>query len=97
MKKTNAKAIGELLNDFFDSNNPLREQIQIMRVQRAWGELLGPSIMQYTSTIYVRNRVLYVSLTSSVLRNELILSRERLIQSLNKHVGAQVIDNIVIR
>ncbi|MDR2495739.1 MAG: DUF721 domain-containing protein [Tannerellaceae bacterium] len=97
MRKHQAKAIGELLSDFFADNEPLREKLQVMRVQRAWGELLGSSIMQYTSGIYVRNRVFYVSLTSSVLRNELILSRERLIKSLNDHVGAQVIDNIVIR
>ena len=51
--------------------------------------------MQYTRNIYVRDKVLHVSLTSSVLRSELTLCRERLVKSLNDYAGASVITNIV--
>jgi len=34
-------------------------------------------------------------LTSSVLRHDLFLSREEIKNSLNKHVGAVVIDDVV--
>ena len=57
--------------------------------------ILGPTIMQYTRNIYVRDKVLHVSLTSSVLRSELTLCRERLVKSLNDYSGASVITNIV--
>lgn len=97
MKRKNAQTLGEVLADFFRENRELHEKILITRVEKAWSEVLGPMVMQYTSNLYVRNRVLYVSLTSSVLRNELTLSRERLIRSLNEHAGGSVIDNLVIR
>ena len=38
---------------------------------------------------------IHVSLTSSVLRSELTLCRERLVKSLNDYAGASVITNIV--
>ena len=81
--------MGEVLRDFFEDNTELYEKMMEIRVQRAWGEVLGPTIMQYT------RKVLHVSLTSSVLRSELTLCRERLVKSLNDYAGASVITNIV--
>lgn len=97
MKRKNAQTLGEVIRDFLEENRSLREKIYATRVERAWGEVLGTMVLQYTRNIYVKNRILYVSLSSSVLRNELTLSRERLVKSLNSHVGAEVIDQIVIR
>ena len=41
--------------------------------------------------------ILYVHLTSSVLRQELMMGRDLLVRNLNKQVGAQVIVNIIFR
>ena len=97
MRRKNAQAIGEVLKDFFDDNTDLHRRILEIRIKRGWGELLGPMIQQYTRSIYIKNGVLYVSLTSSVLRNELILSRQKLIKSLNDYARGIAIHDIVIR
>lgn len=97
MKRKNSQTIGEVLRDFFEQNSLLREKILEIRVQRAWGEVLGPMVMQYTRSTYIREHVLYVSLTSSVLRSELSMCRERLVKSLNEYAGSEVIRDIVIR
>lgn len=97
MKRTNAQSIGELLQEFYKENPALRQKILEIRVQRAWGELLGPMIMRSTRNIYVKNRILYVFLDSSVLRSELILNKERILKSLNEYAEANVVQDIVIR
>ena len=97
MQRKHAQSLGELIRDFFEDNTELYEKMLQSRAERAWGEMLGPSIMQYTHNIYVRNQVLYVSLTSSVLRSELLLSRDRLLKGLNQHIGSNYLRNIVIR
>lgn len=97
MKRRNAQTLGEVLREFFEENKVLRERFLESRVQQAWGEVLGPMVMKYTSNIYVKRRIMYVSLTSSVLRSELTLYRERLVESLNEHAGGSAIDDIVIR
>ena len=81
MQRRNTQTLGEVLRDFFEDNTELYEKMMEIRVQRAWGEVLGPTIMQYTRNIYVRDKVLHVSLTSSVLRSELTLCRERLVNT----------------
>ncbi|MDR1161397.1 MAG: DUF721 domain-containing protein [Tannerellaceae bacterium] len=97
MRRKNAQTIGEVLNDFFKENTELHKRILEIRIKRAWGEVLGPMIQQYTSNLYIKNNTLYVSLTSSVLRNELTMSRDKLIKSLNDYAGSTVIHTIVIR
>lgn len=97
MIRKNTQTIGEVLRDFFEDNTELYEKMMEIRIQRAWGEVLGPMVLQYTRIIYVKDRVLYVSLTSAVLRNELLLCRERLVKSLNQYAGSPVIKDLVIR
>lgn len=97
MKRKNTQTIGEVIRDFFEDNTELYEKMMEIRVQRAWGEVLGPMVMQYTRNIYVKDHVMYVSLTSSVLRSELTLCRERLVKSLNQYCGSAVIRDLVIR
>ncbi|MCC8199020.1 MAG: DUF721 domain-containing protein [Tannerellaceae bacterium] len=97
MKRKNTQTLGEVIREFFDDNTELYDKILEIRVQRAWGEILGPMVMQYTRNLYVRNGVMYVSLTSSVLRSELILYTDRLIKSLNEYAGSEVLHKIIIR
>ena len=68
-----------------------------LRLVNAWPEVVGPSIAAYTDGLFVRNQTLYVHLTSSALRQELMMGRTLLVRNLNKHVGAQVITDIVFR
>lgn len=97
MKRTNAQPIGELLQAFYKENPELQQKILEIRVQRAWGELLGPMIMQSTQNMYVKNGIMHVFLKSAVLRSELILNKERLLKSLNEYAGAEVLQDIRIR
>ena len=94
MMHRNAQTLGDAIREFFEDNAELRGKIQVLR---AWGEILGPMVAQYTCNIYIKDKVLHVSLTSSVLRSELVLCRERLVKSLNDYAGATVIQDIVIR
>ena len=59
--------------------------------------MVGPVITRYTTNLFIKNQVLYVSLSSSVIRQELMMGREMLIRNLNAQVGSQVIVNIVFR
>lgn len=97
MKRNNSQKLGELLRDFFEDNTELYEKMMEIRIRRSWQEVLGPMVLQYTRNVYVKDKVLYVSLTSSVLRSELVLCREKLVKSLNDYAGSQVIRDIVIR
>lgn len=97
MKRTNTQSISELISEFLANNPKLRQKLLENRIVQAWSQVLGPSIMDYTQDIYVKNRILYVSLQSSVWRNELFMRRKKLVENLNERAGAEVITDIVFR
>ena len=46
---------------------------------------------------YVRGGVLYVTISSAPLRNELMLNRSRLVDRINDFIGKRVIREVVFR
>ncbi|MEG0949556.1 MAG: DUF721 domain-containing protein [Bacteroidales bacterium] len=96
MFRRNTESIGDVIRAFLKDAN-LESKIFEQKLLRAWPEVLGDEMAAYTSQLYIRNKTLYVQLTSSVLRNELMMCRTRLVKSLNERVGAEVINNIIFR
>ena len=96
MRRNDAEQIGEMIRKFFRQNG-LESPLNEYRLVQAWKEVVGPVITRYTSNLYIKNQILYVHLTSSVLRQELMMGRDLLVRNLNEKVGAQVIVNIIFR
>lgn len=95
MKRVNIQQIGSALDDFFEQNPALADKLAETRLMDSWNKVLGASVSRFTDNLYIRKRVLYVKLTSSVLKSELMLCREQMIGKLNNHAGRNVIDNII--
>lgn len=96
MRKKNTELLSEVIRQVLKEQHldaPLNEK----RLIDAWPLVLGKNILQYTSDLKIKNKVLYVALTSSVLRHDLFLSREEIKKSLNKQVGAEVIVDIIFQ
>ena len=97
MERRKTVLLREPIQSFWRENPELYHKMLEARVERLWGELFGPSIAQYTSHVYVKNRTLHVSMTSSVVRSELLSMRKRLVTTLNEQAKSNVIDDIVIQ
>ena len=96
MKRGETKPIAALVRAMLREEGletPLNEH----RLINAWGEVLGGAVSFYTKELYIHNQVLYVTLTSSVLRHELFMNRKELVRKLNEHVCAVVITDIIFR
>lgn len=94
MKRQREEKLGDVIRQFMRDagiETPYNE----FRLVQAWPVVVGPAVERYTEQIFIKGGVLYVRLTSSVLRHELFLGRQRLLQRLNEHVDAQVITKIV--
>ena len=96
MRRNDAEQIGDMIRKFFRQNG-LESPLNEYRLVQAWRDVVGPVITKYTSNLYIKNQILYVHLTSSVLRQELMMGRDILVRNLNEKVGAQVIVNIIFR
>jgi len=82
--------------DEFIEQYHLRNKLNETKIIQSWEKTVGPMIAKNTRDLKVRNRVLYVRVDSSALRNELVYARTKLLNSLNSEAGSKVIDDVVI-
>jgi len=96
MERKREKKIGSLLDEFVRVNN-LQKGLAEYRIEKSWNELLGRNVAMATRSLYIKDRVLFVKLHSSVLRNELTMIKADLIRRLNESAGSEVIDDVILR
>lgn len=96
MRRGETKSIAELVRAMCREEG-LETPLNEYRLINAWSQVLGPAVSSYTKSLQIHNQVLFVKVTSSVLRQELLMNRKSLVRRLNEHVKALVITDIVIR
>lgn len=96
MRKREAQSLSEILGESL-KNLQIDGKINETRVIDAWSEVVGPVISAHTGNKYVSRRVLYVQMDTPIVRNELQLMRQSLVERLNKAAGADTIKDIVFR
>ncbi|WP_373073306.1 DUF721 domain-containing protein [Zeaxanthinibacter enoshimensis] len=98
MKKDNEKdqSLGGILKDFIKDSR-LEGGINRINAEDAWKNTMGPGVNNYTTGVVFRNDTLFVSLSSSVLREELSLGKSKIIRMLNEAMGQDLIKKLVLR
>ncbi len=96
MKRKEITRIDSLLDQFVKSNK-LEKGLAEYRLTKSWKDLLGITVAKKTKSLQIYKRTLFVSLHSSVVRNELEMIKDTLIPRLNEAAGMNVIDEIVFR
>ena len=96
MEKKDVKKIDSLLQQYVKARG-LEKGLAEYRLMKSWNELLGVTIAKKTKSLRIQNRKLFVTVHSSVVRNELSMIKDTLIPKLNEAAGMDVIDDLVLR
>jgi predicted nucleic acid-binding Zn ribbon protein len=96
MRKSNTQPIHEVIRDLLREMDIDRKLKEVSLVSQ-WESLMGRTVAIRTSQIYIRNRILYVYVTSSVLKSELLMMRQDIVDRLNENAGERLIEQVVIR
>jgi len=96
MERKEVRKIDSLLQQFVRANG-LERGLAEYRLMKSWKDLLGISVAKKTKSLRIQNRKLFVTLHSSVIRNELSMIKDSLIPKLNEAAGMDVIDDVVLR
>ena len=96
MKRAKTQTIGEILNDFF-KRPYVAAKVAAGRLEEYWREIVGDFVAEYTRSLKLENHILYVVVSSGVVRNELFFRRDELAKLLNERAGVKLINAIIIR
>jgi predicted nucleic acid-binding Zn ribbon protein len=96
MRRSKTISIAEAMKDYIREMH-LEGKLNEVGLINSWEETVGKAIASRTSKIYIREQVLYVHLSSSVVRNELLMLRQALREKLNEKAGSEVIKDIILK
>ncbi len=96
MRRSKTISLAEALKDYVKEMK-LEGKLNEVGLISSWEEVVGRAISSRTSKVYIKDQVLYVHLSSSVVRNELLMLRQALKEKLNERAGSEVIKDIVLK
>ncbi len=96
MRKSNTQKIGNVLKEYL-RDMMIDKKLKEVGIINSWEELMGKAVAERTKNIYIKDKTLFIQLKSSVLRNELLMMRQSIIDKLNERAGEKIIEKMVLR
>lgn len=96
MKRTEYRPIGALLDEFWGSPNMARILAE-GSLPDVWRKVVGEVVAAQTRQVRFVKGTLYVHVTSSVVRSELMMQRLGLVQMINERVGVDIVTQLVVQ
>nr|WP_199158345.1 DUF721 domain-containing protein [Pedobacter sp. ASV2] len=94
MRKPNDVTLKDAIGKMLDVYR-LRRKFDETSILAIWPEIMGTAIANRTTQIYIHDKKLFIRIESSVIKNELLMVRQGIIQKLNDHAGSVVITEMV--
>ena len=93
MTKDNTESFSSAFQKFLKSEN-LDKKFQEKQLIQSWERLMGTTIASRTTSVEVRNQVLYVKVTSAPLKQEMLNSRDKILEIIAKEFGEGLVTTV---
>lgn len=92
-RKSESQPLKDVIDRFLKAFS-LEDKMKEMEVIAAWPELMGSAVAFRTTSIKIHKKVLYLEISSSVMREELLNGKEIIILRINEKAGKELINNV---
>jgi predicted nucleic acid-binding Zn ribbon protein len=92
--KSNLSTVGESLNELLKAYR-IKGKFDATRLTSSWERLMGRPIARRTKRVFVKDRKLFVELSSAPLKHELVLSKSIILDIFDKEFDQKMIDDII--
>lgn len=94
-RERDVHSVGEAIRDLLNSYK-LTTKFDEANLLNSWERLVGKPIARQTRKLYIRNKVLFVELTSPTMRHDFALNKKKVLDVLKQEFGENVISEIVV-
>lgn len=94
-RENDSLSMKDLLGSYIKEGN-LNKGFQKIHIDEAWGKMMGPGVVSYTSEVKLQNSTLIVSLTSSALREQLTYGKDKIITMINEEMGETLVKKLML-
>ena len=95
-RKSEFKALGDIVDRLMKAYH-LDEKLLELDVLGKWEEMMGKAVSQRTKSIYIKDKVLILTIDSSVMREELKFGKNIIIQRINQYANKEVVIDVYFK
>ena len=92
-RESNTASLGDVVSKLMKAYR-LDDKLKEIEITSKWEEMMGRAVALRTKQIYIKNKILYLQLDSSVMREELQYGKTVIIERLNDYAGFQIINDV---
>ena len=92
-RTANQATVGELIDKLMKAYR-LDGKLKEMDVLQAWGEMMGIAVANRTKNIQIKNKTLFLTMDSAVMRDELSFGKTVIIERVNQKAGFEMINDV---
>lgn len=95
VRKSEASSLGDVIKEMIDAYH-LDKKFDQTQVINLWPKLMGNTIASRTKGIFMKGDKLFINVESSVLKQELLMNKDRIIEMFRAELGKEVIKEVVL-
>ena len=92
MKHDSPKSLREAIGKYLKEEK-LDGKLNEHKLIGIWQELMGPTIASRTDRMFIKKKTLYVNINSAPLKQELNMSKAKVLKLINGKMGIDVIED----
>lgn len=96
MKKSNLIKVGDAINAFLKQEK-LDVKLSRFAVKNSWKEIVGEHISNNTLDISFHEQIMFLTLKSAALKQELSFNKQQMIDNINRFCAYKLINEIVFK
>jgi predicted nucleic acid-binding Zn ribbon protein len=93
-RKADTSTVREAMRELLDAYQ-LKNKYEQTQLINSWERLMGAPIARRTDKLSISNRKLYVKLNSAALKQELNLSKSKILSLFMREFGELIVDDVV--
>ena len=92
MKHDSAQSLREAIGKYLKEEK-LDGKLNEHKLKGIWQELMGPTIASRTDRMFIKKKILYVHMNSAPLKQELNMSKAKVLKLINEKMGIDFIED----
>lgn len=93
-RKAEMSTVGEAMRELLDTYK-LKAKFEQTQLINSWERLMGAPIARRTDKIFISDRKLYVKISSAALKQELNLSKSKIMSLFMREFNELIVDDVV--
>lgn len=89
IRKPEPDPISEVIQKWLKVHH-LEDRFLQADIKAAWEEMMGPMVARHTKNISLDNKIIKIRVDNAPLRQELFMSRTRIVALINQRAGRQI-------